>query len=179
VAARIVQHIRRLRPQVVITHDPIGGYKHPDHIAVHQATLMAFHAAADPDFQLGDLAPYQPQKLYYSTFSKRLIRLLVRVLPWMGVDVRRWGRNKDIDLLDLAEEEPFPIHAEIDYREQADAKDRASACHASQLEGGPPRRGLISWLFRLALGSKDQFMRAYPKAGPEVHEDDLFQGVRV
>ncbi len=48
VAADIVTWIRRLRPQVVITFDPIGGYHHPDHIACHNATRLAFEAAGDP-----------------------------------------------------------------------------------------------------------------------------------
>ncbi|MDO8491835.1 MAG: PIG-L family deacetylase, partial [Dehalococcoidia bacterium] len=48
VAGRVVKALREFRPQVVITSDPIGGYRHPDHIAIHDATVMAFHAAGDP-----------------------------------------------------------------------------------------------------------------------------------
>ena len=48
VAGRIVKILRDIRPQVVVTHDPIGGYRHPDHIAVHNATVKAFYAAGDP-----------------------------------------------------------------------------------------------------------------------------------
>ncbi len=36
-SARFVQ----LRPHVVLTYGPDGGYGHPDHIAVHQATMAA------------------------------------------------------------------------------------------------------------------------------------------
>ena len=50
VAAKVVHYIRLLRPQVVVTHDPIGGYKHPDHIAMHRATVRAFKLASDPCF---------------------------------------------------------------------------------------------------------------------------------
>ena len=35
VAAKVTHYIRKLRPQVVLTFDPIGGYRHPDHIAIH------------------------------------------------------------------------------------------------------------------------------------------------
>ena len=45
VAGRIVKIIRELQPEVVITFDPIGGYRHPDHVAVHNATVKAFAAA--------------------------------------------------------------------------------------------------------------------------------------
>ncbi|MER3515271.1 MAG: GlcNAc-PI de-N-acetylase, partial [Chloroflexota bacterium] len=48
VVERLVGIIRRLRPQVVITFDPYGGYGHPDHIAIHRHTVAAFHAAGDP-----------------------------------------------------------------------------------------------------------------------------------
>ncbi|MBP9675674.1 MAG: PIG-L family deacetylase, partial [Anaerolineaceae bacterium] len=47
VMADVVHYIRLLKPQVVITFDPIGGYMHPDHIAIHKATDKAFYAAAD------------------------------------------------------------------------------------------------------------------------------------
>ena len=38
---RIVTHIRRIRPQVVITFGPDGSYGHPDHIAISQFTSAA------------------------------------------------------------------------------------------------------------------------------------------
>jgi LmbE family N-acetylglucosaminyl deacetylase len=47
VAGRIGEAFRRLKPEVIITSDPIGGYGHPDHIAIHKATVMAFKAAGD------------------------------------------------------------------------------------------------------------------------------------
>lgn len=62
--AQIVALLRELRPQVVITHPDHGGYPHPDHIAVHDIVLTAWHAAADPDFQ-PDLGPaWAAAKLY-------------------------------------------------------------------------------------------------------------------
>src|SRR5512136_1210059 len=45
VASRLVNYIRRLKPQVMVTFDPIGGYRHPDHVAIHQATVRAFELA--------------------------------------------------------------------------------------------------------------------------------------
>src|SRR3972149_7539036 len=47
VAAKILAHIRRLKPQVVLTFDEVGGYHHPDHIAVNRGTVRAFHAAGN------------------------------------------------------------------------------------------------------------------------------------
>ena len=47
VVPQLVGIIRRVRPQVVITFEPNGGYGHPDHIAIHHHTVAAFHAAAN------------------------------------------------------------------------------------------------------------------------------------
>jgi LmbE family N-acetylglucosaminyl deacetylase len=174
VAAKVTGYIRRLRPQVVLTFDPIGGYRHPDHIAIQRATVEAFHAAGDPNVFPGEAPPYQPQKLYFHSFSRRFMALAVRLMPFFGQDPRHFGQNKDIDLVSLVGED-FPVHARIDYREVIEAKDAASACHASQLSMGPPR-GLLGWAFRRGTG-KDTFMRAYPEAGPGLHESDLFSSI--
>jgi len=173
VAARIAEHIRLLKPQVVLTFDPIGGYKHPDHITIHKATVQAFHLAGDPNF-ICDAPPFQPQKLYYHTISKRFIRLAVRLIRLFGKDPTRWGKNNDIDLTSLAVED-FPIHAQIGYRSVERRKDAASVCHASQ-GGAGLARGPLQWISRL-FGGKDQFMRAYPPAKPGEREKDLFDGV--
>src|SRR5690242_4736052 len=37
----LVQHIRRIRPHVVVTFGPEGAYGHPDHIAISQLTTAA------------------------------------------------------------------------------------------------------------------------------------------
>ena len=42
VAKTVAELIQKIRPQVLITFDPIGGYRHPDHIAIHKATVRAF-----------------------------------------------------------------------------------------------------------------------------------------
>lgn len=174
VAAKVIHYIRMLRPQVVLTFDPIGGYRHPDHIAVHRATVKAFHAAGDPEAFPGEYPPYRPQKLYFHTFSQRFMALAVRLMPLFGQDPRHFGRNKDIDLVSLAGEN-FPVHARIDYREVEAAKEAATACHASQLTMGPPR-GLLAWAFRRGAGV-ETFMRAFPEPRPGLREDDLFSGV--
>ena len=41
-------HLRRVRPDVVLTFGPDGAYGHPDHIAISQFTTAAIVAAADP-----------------------------------------------------------------------------------------------------------------------------------
>lgn len=175
VAARVTQHIRALRPQVVVTFDPIGGYRHPDHIAIHRATVRAFHAAGDPHAYPSDLPPHTPQKLYYQTFPRGLLRFVVRMMPLFGRDPRHFGRNGDIDIASIAETD-FPIHTTIDYLSVAEIRAIASACHASQGGNSPMMRGLPPKLLAL-FGGRETFMRAYPPAAPGLREDDLFAGV--
>jgi LmbE family N-acetylglucosaminyl deacetylase len=175
VVAKITDSIRQVRPQVVITFDPVGGYHHPDHIMVHRATLEAFHAASDPLRYPGLGVPYQPEKLYYFTFSRTIVRLAVRLLPLLGRDPKRFGLNEDIDLTELASDE-FPIHTRIDIHSVRDIKARASACHASQQSptGGMNRLvGTITALF----DRHETYMRAYPPATAATKEKDLFAGV--
>ncbi|MBI3362569.1 MAG: PIG-L family deacetylase [Chloroflexi bacterium] len=176
VAAKIAHLIRELKPQVVITHDPVGGYRHPDHIAIHQATVAAFHAASDPTVFPDGLPGHVPQKLYYPVFGGALIRLFRWIVPVLGQDLRRMGRNKDIDFSGFN----FPTHAVIDiHGAPALKKFKAWACHRSQTEGGggPPTRGVIGWYLRQFGSRVETFMRAHPPANGHVRERDLFEGV--
>lgn len=172
VAVRVLRHIRELQPDVVLTFDPIGGYRHPDHIHIHNATVLAFEKSADGSFHPEAGAPWQPDALYYHTIPRGLFKFGVRLLRLFGKDPRKWGRNGDIDLVSLAEVD-FPVHARIDYRSVAERKIQASACHASQ-GGGQMRRGFVGTFFRLFEGV-ETFMRAYPRVEPGTRVSaDLF-----
>lgn len=171
VAARIANYMRLIKPQVVLTFDPIGGYRHPDHIAVHQATVRAFELSGSLTFSSNGLPPYQPERLYFHTIPRGYLRWLVRLMPLFGKDPRKWGRNQDIDMLALSQED-FPIHAVINYHRVKELKVEASACHASQ-GGGHSTHGMMRWLMRLR-GNKDHFMRAFPAPNGSQIESDFF-----
>jgi N-acetyl-1-D-myo-inositol-2-amino-2-deoxy-alpha-D-glucopyranoside deacetylase len=176
VAAKVVYYMRQLQPQVVVTSDPIGGYKHPDHIAIHKATVRAFELAADPSYP-NDLPPFKPEKLYYQTMPKQFIRWAVRLAPLLRMDPHHFGRNGDIDLANLLQEGDFPIHARINCRSVREVRDEATACHSSQLGGGGmAQRGPVAFLRRY-FGLTETFMRAYPAPENDLHERDLFEGV--
>jgi len=175
VVEKVTHVIRQVRPQVVITFDPIGGYHHPDHIRMFEATLAAFHAAADPTRFPDGLEPYRPQKLYYHTFSRRWLKLVVRLMPLLGMNPRAWGRNNDIDLTAVTNHD-LPIHAIIDISDSAEAKQLASACHASQTDEDDSPGFLLNWLRRLGR-NQETFMRGYPEPAPGLRETDLFAGV--
>ncbi|HEX7973216.1 MAG TPA: PIG-L family deacetylase [Anaerolineales bacterium] len=176
VAAKVRHYIRLLCPQVVLTFDPIGGYRHPDHIAIQRATVLAFETTGDgekyPDPD--GLQAYRPQKLYFHTISRRFLRYAVRLMPLFGKNPHKWGRNGDIDLAELTVED-FPVHAVINFKPVLERKTEASLCHASQ-GGAGMAQGLMGWAMRLG-GSQETFMRAYPPPDKGPKERDLFAGV--
>ncbi len=172
VAREVARYIRKIRPQVVMTFDPIGGYRHPDHIACHRATVAAFRLAGDPAHAIDNLPPYTPQKLYYSTFSRGFLKTAVGVLRLLGQDPAHFGKNKDVDLASLVDVD-FPIHAAVPIRDVVAIKERAAACHASQGGSMPP---IVRWVQRLFSGA-ETFMRAVPAEPPARRESDLFENV--
>jgi N-acetyl-1-D-myo-inositol-2-amino-2-deoxy-alpha-D-glucopyranoside deacetylase len=172
VAANVVCYIRELKPQVVLTFDPIGGYRHPDHIAIQRATLRAFEQAANPDFAPQSLPVHAPERLYYHIFPKGFLKFGVKILPLLGRDPHKFGANGDIDMAAIAEVE-FPTHARIDIRSVLEKKEQAGACHASQ-GGGRMGGSVVSLIMRMFSGT-ETFMRAYPPVEPgEKVVKDLF-----
>lgn len=174
VAAEIADWMQKIKPQVVVTFDPIGGYRHPDHIAIHKATVKAFYLVREADQAKGDNG-YRPAKLYYHTIQRGLLKIMVRIMPILGKNPRKIGKNQDIDLVSIAEVS-YPTDAVINFRAVADVRDDASACHVSQ--GGGKTSGGIFGKARKWLGSKEIYMRAYPRREKgEPVERDLFEGL--
>lgn len=174
VAQKIAKIMRQVKPQVVLTFDPVGGYMHPDHIAIHKAAVRAFDLAGDKQWKSSKLKPFSSQKLYYHTIPHTFIKLVVKLMPLFGKDPRKFGKNGDIDLTAILAED-FPTHARISYRDVARIREEASACHASQ--GGDRTSGyLVTWIMRL-VSSYETYMRAVPPVGNRRIERDLFEGV--
>jgi N-acetyl-1-D-myo-inositol-2-amino-2-deoxy-alpha-D-glucopyranoside deacetylase/mycothiol S-conjugate amidase len=173
VAEKITAEIRRLHPQVIITFDPVGGYHHPDHIAVHKATVQAFHAAGD-DKQFPHAGkPFQPERLYYNALNRKRLRWLVSTMRLTGGDPSKVGKNKDIDLTELIRDKDTPPHVSINYRSVEHLKHKADACHASQLDGRWSRFSLMELYWRV-MGKRDTFTRAFPVTDDDFRSTDLF-----
>lgn len=180
VTGRVVSMIRKLRPQVIITHDPTGGYFHPDHIAVNEIVTHAFLMAGDPSayveqFDQG-LRPHKPQKLYYPALPRTFIKWAIRLLRVLRKDPTKFGRNGDIDLTRVGTPDEM-IHAQIDVGAYLDTKLRASAAHRSQGGGPGFQRYLPDFVVRRLFG-REMFVRAHPvPASNTPTEKDLFAGV--
>lgn len=171
VADHIADVIRQVKPDVVLTFDPIGGYRHPDHIRVHEATVRAFAnvRASDPTHS-------QPRALYFHTMPVGLVKAMVWTLRLTGKNPRKFGNNGDIDLVDISSQN-FPTHVRINYKAVAEKQVEASLCHASQ-SGITRGTGVQNFLTRLFTRPVDRFMRAYPEPGKSHRvQHDLFEGL--
>jgi len=173
---RVVALLRQIRPQVVITHDETGGYYHPDHIHCWKITTAAFHMAGDPA-EYPDIgpAPYQPQRLYYTGFSNRMVKVFTLIMRLRGQDPKRAGRNKDIDWTRIGLD-PRRLNAHVDYRRYWDVKRAAGAAHVSQ-GGGMSRNRLLPEPFQRRFMATETYIRAYPLPREGERERDLFAGV--
>ena len=153
VVAKLVEIIREVRPDVVFTHDPTGGYGHPDHVAVQQRTARAFEAAGDADAfnepLSGDRQAWTPGFLYYVCFPRRSFR-------------RMWER-----MVELGIEPPFAsLEAEkigspdeavtttIDVSPYVGTKTASLACHRTQMDPNGPFAQLPEDLMREIMSTE-------------------------
>src|SRR6476646_4871796 len=67
VEAAIRGIIADVKPHVIMTFEPHGGYYHPDHLAVHRATTAAF-------FSSGTIGGEAPERLFYGTMLRDVFR---------------------------------------------------------------------------------------------------------
>ncbi len=173
---RLVEVIRAERPQVIITYgDDQRGYPHPDHLKVHDISLPAFERAGDPDWypELGE--PWQPSKMYYSTWSK------ARIVALHEGMIRLRGESPfDQAWLDRPGQD-HRITTKLDIGDYLWARTGSLKAHATQVDPTEP------WWFGL---DDHQLREVYPyedwilarslvgtPAEGEL-ETDLFAGVR-
>jgi LmbE family N-acetylglucosaminyl deacetylase len=175
VVQELLGYFRRLQPDVVITHDPYGGYGHPDHIRACEATTAAFHVTRAEAAGQPDGGRRSPQKLYYTAFPKDMVRFFVRVGRLTGRDMTKFGRNQDINLVEIATWDT-PVHTRIDVAAYLPAKERASIAHASQYSGGPSWLRAIPGPLRSRFTRYESFTCAFPAPGADI-ESDLLAGV--
>lgn len=174
---RVVELIRRYRPQVVMTHDETGGYRHPDHIRCYAITTAAFHAAGDPaEYPELGLEPYQPQRLYYTVLPNRWLKFFTLMIRLQGQDPTKMGRNKDIDFTKLGHPNEA-IHARINIRDVWEVKQQASAQHKSQGGGVGFAGRMPKWLQKRIFGW-EYFMRAVPPPNGREREQDFFSQIK-
>lgn len=118
----VVRAIRKFRPHIVITFGPDGGYGHPDHIAISEATTRACTLSGNDDayctqFQSG-LTAYTPERLYYACFPQSHTLFSERLVRWLvSLEGRFAGTMDFVHALLLLSEETTMLHYASDYVE--------------------------------------------------------------
>ena len=173
----LVDIIRTLRPHVVVTYDPNGGYGHPDHVQTHVVTTAAVAAAASDDYPA---TPWSVPKLYWSVIARSAVRA-----GWAALgpgDLRSdWViPPADGDFAELGSDDE-EIDAVIDVPDAMPAKLAALAAHATQLTVGPTGRAFaLSNNFALPIVGQEHYILAAGVAGDRDQrgwETDLLAGV--
>ncbi len=172
IIGKIVSHIRRIKPQVVVTFGPDGSYGHPDHIALSQFTNSAIVVAADSSYQIsGGLLPHKVSKFYYMVDSVDIVGEANKAFGGISMDVDNVTRHH-------VGWERWQITTRLDNAMYMHAVRKAIQCHKSQLPGyGPIAEWSEDELHPIfGIGS---FYRAFSlvNAGRKV-ETDLFEGLR-
>jgi LmbE family N-acetylglucosaminyl deacetylase len=170
--ARIAHHIRRLRPQVVVTFGPDGTYGHPDHIAISQLTAGAVvEAATDEILDNGRAQGHEVSKLYYLVWPQDMLdafdhayRRLVSRVDGFDRRVVAWPE--------------WQITTIVDTREEWQTVWRAVSCHQTQVNAYERLVNLPDEQHS-ALWGRQCFYRVFSRVnGGRARETDLFEGLR-
>lgn len=166
---RIVRHLRRVRPHVVVTFGPEGAYGHPDHIAISQFTQAALVRAAEstyPDPQPAHLV----SKLYYMADSQDYMTFVESLLGPITMDVEGETRRHP-------GWEGWAITTRLDAADHWRTALAAIQCHQSQI--GQYELDKLSDDQHRRLWGQGTFYRALSLVnGGRRVEHDLFEGLR-
>jgi len=173
---RLVAVLRRTRPQVLITYnDDQKGYPHPDHIRVHDISVLAFRRAGDPDWYPEAGPPWQPLKLYYSVWSRE------RTVAVHEALIRLRGKSPYDDKWFKRPGQDERITTRVDVHDYLYARTESLLAHATQIDPNE--------MFWFGL-SDEEMLEVYPWEDwvlaeslvgfppPGTFEEDLFAGVR-
>ena len=175
-ADHLVEIVREVRPQVLVTYDQFGGYGHPDHIQAHRVATYAAALAAVPSYRLELGDPWDVPKVYWTAMSEGRMRESLRALRESGDTETFEGLDPDGDLPAFVTPDEL-ISAEVDGSAFVARKMQALAEHRTQIRPddkafGGGESGHAFWgteCYRLAKGV------AAP--GPDGRETDLFAGL--
>ena len=173
----LVEVIREVRPQVLVSYDDVGGYGHPDHIMAHRVAAAAYQAAADPGFAARGRS-WQISKLYWTAMPRAVLAADLQAL-------RAAGAGTPFTVVDSVDDLPFGCDDElvstaIAAEEHAGAKLRALAAHRTQITVAPPFFALSNNVGQQSSGTEYfRLVAGLPGGERDAHgrETDLFGGV--
>ncbi len=126
---RLVRLIRSHRADVIITYaDDQQGYRHPDHLKVHDISVPAWLRAGDPNWYPDAGEPYAPAKLYYMMWARRRMLAHHEAFSAIGVESpydERWFERPGMD---------HRITTTVDIGPFYSARTQALLAHATQCD---------------------------------------------
>ncbi len=172
VVARLVGLIRKLRPDVVVTFDPNGGYGHPDHVAVHNHTVKAFNEASDAGLHPDEGDAWQPLRLVYTVLTRAMFDRFRAKLQQAGAQADELDGWEEVATL-WADED---VQVTLDVSSSVAAKWDALNCHRTQFGPDNLFRRMPKELAWEAMGL-ESFALASPGTGAGVRLAGLFDGL--
>ena len=164
----LVDVITELRPHVVVTYDPNGGYGHPDHIQAHRVTTAAVLAAAER---------WQVPKFYWTVLRRSGFRAALDALGAQDVEPD-WVWPPEEAMFGFADDQ---ITTVIDAPDRLAAKVAAMAAHATQVVVGPTGRAFsLSNKMVLPVTAREHYVLVRGELGPvgeDGWETDLLAGL--
>ncbi|MYS92253.1 MULTISPECIES: N-acetyl-1-D-myo-inositol-2-amino-2-deoxy-alpha-D-glucopyranoside deacetylase [Streptomyces] len=165
-AAHLVEVIREVRPQVLVTYDDNGGYGHPDHIQAHRVAMRAVELSAEA----GRPIP----KVYWNRAPRSVVEQsfarLREDLPGLP-----FGEAADVDDVPGVVADAR-ITTAVDGTAHAAAKAAAMRAHATQITVSGPYFVLSNALAQPIL-TTEYYELVRGERGPGERETDLFAGV--
>ncbi|MDX2934077.1 N-acetyl-1-D-myo-inositol-2-amino-2-deoxy-alpha-D-glucopyranoside deacetylase [Streptomyces ipomoeae] len=176
-AAHLVEIIREVRPQVLVTYDPNGGYGHPDHIQAHRVAMRAADLSLDPDFRPDLGEPWEIAKVYWNRMPRGVI---LEGFGRLRQDLAEPGRLSFEQAAAVTEVpgvvDDHIVTTEIDGTDFAAAKAAAMRAHATQIVVAEPYFALSNKLAQPLLTTEYyELVRGRREGGGR--ENDLFEGV--
>lgn len=170
VVAQLGDVIAELRPHVVVTYDPDGGYGHPDHIQAHRVTTAALSAVTER---------WRVPKFYWTVVSPNAFRRGLQSLT--AADLRPdWIWPAEDPAFGFAEDR---ITTVVEAPEHLPAKIAAIAAHATQVELGPTGRAFtLSNKIIIPVLPAEHYVLVSGQPGPageDGREHDLFAGLNL
>jgi LmbE family N-acetylglucosaminyl deacetylase len=173
VICELVAHIRRVRPQVVLTFGLDGAYGHPDHMAISQLTTGAIVRAADPRYghRCSARGPHAVSKLYHMALTEARATQYAKAFGDLSMQVDGMERLPHVvpDWL---------VSARIDACSEWKRVWQAVACHHSQLPQVARLEGMNA-TEKQALWGANEYTRVFSTVPSGIGvETDLFAGLR-
>ncbi|HCA85655.1 MAG TPA: N-acetyl-1-D-myo-inositol-2-amino-2-deoxy-alpha-D-glucopyranoside deacetylase [Streptomyces sp.] len=169
-AADLVAVIREIRPQVLVTYDPNGGYGHPDHIQAHRVAMRAAGLASEPAFRRDLGEPHSIAKAYWNCVPRSVAETGLEAL-------RASGTGAVADVADLpGVVEDAEAGAVVGGERWGERKAAAMRAHATQIAVHGEAFALSNALLQ-PLFTREYYRLVRGTAGEPTPETDLFAGV--